>query len=326
MLRPKTTFGALHFQDRDFMFLRGLFESRVMTTAHIAALCFGGKKEAAKKRLQKIKAAGLVSERKRRVNEPSILFLTRKGFSVLSEQDLLSEYPKLSPVAFEKRANVSELTIRHELEVMDVKAAFYLALKDSLKFSIVEFNTWPRLNEFQAMRPNHGTEVLVKPDGFIRVHEKEEDGGVSEHTFFLEVDRSSETQGTLVSRAACYLDYYKSGGFAVANGATRSNYKDYPFRVLIILKNVERRNNTADRLLESNPPILTLTYLSTLKDTLSDPIGPVWIRPRDYRNAISNTAFEKRAAKNTYRREAQREKEIEEKINKIGLFRDNTND
>jgi hypothetical protein len=51
----------ISLQDRDIDLLRGLFECRVMTTDHATALYFDGKSEAAKKRLQKIKAAGLIS-------------------------------------------------------------------------------------------------------------------------------------------------------------------------------------------------------------------------------------------------------------------------
>ncbi len=280
----------MQFQDRDMQLLRGLFESRVMTVKHIAALYFEGKREAAKKRLQKLKAASLISQRKRRVNEPAVLFLTRKGFSLLSTDNLLSDYPRLSPTAFEKRADVSPLTIRHELEVMDVKAAFYSALKNSQEFSIAEFSTWPLLHQFRTLRPGHETEILAKPDGFIRIHETESGGGLSEHTFFLEVDRSTETQETLVKRSSCYLDYYKSGGFAVANGRPRSAYKEFPFRVLLVLKSAERRNNTAQRLFESNPPIRTLVYLATLKEVLADPVGTTWIRPVDYAEARKSDA------------------------------------
>jgi hypothetical protein len=314
--------AAIQLQARDCTILRGLFQSRVMTAAHISALYFLNSKEAAKKRLQKLKTAGLIKERKRRVNEPSVLFLTRKGFSLLASEKLLSEFPQLSAAAFEKRADVSALTIRHELEVMDVKAAFYSALKISEAFSIAEFSTWPRLHEFKAMRPGcHGTDVLVKPDGFIRIHEKEKGGGVSEHTFFLEVDRSTETQATLVNRAACYLDYYKSGGFAVANGAARSAYKEYPFRVLIVLKNAERRNNTANRLLGAWPPIRTLVYLSTFSEVVTDPLGPIWIRPTDYREAegyvVSSNHLYPPAV---YRRQTWREELVEKTIRKIRLF------
>ena len=80
-----------------------------MTAVHIAALHFGGSKEAAKKRLQRIKAAKLIGERTRRVNEPAVLFLTRKGFSLLSDEGQLADFPKLSVSAFEKRADVSAL-------------------------------------------------------------------------------------------------------------------------------------------------------------------------------------------------------------------------
>jgi len=50
---------GVQLQPRDFELLRGLFESRVMTLAHVSALYFDGKREMAKKRVQKLKAAGL---------------------------------------------------------------------------------------------------------------------------------------------------------------------------------------------------------------------------------------------------------------------------
>ncbi len=287
----------LVLQERDRAVLLGLFESRIMTTAHVAAIYFDGRKEAAKKRLQKLKAAGLIGERKRRVNEPSVLFLSSKGFGLLSTEKSLEHYPKLSAATFEKRANVSALTIRHELEVMDVKEAFYSTLRRSERFTIVEFNTWPRRHEFKATRPGYNrAEVLVKPDGFIRIHEKEEDGGISEHTFFLEVDRSTEVQTTLVNRGGCYLDYYKSGGFAKVNGSTPLKYKEYPFRVLFVLKTVDRRNNTAGLLLNSSPPIRTLIYVSTLREVLVNLLGKIWLRPADMEPKLGPLPSERRTA------------------------------
>jgi hypothetical protein len=50
-----TRLVTVQLQKRDLAVLRGLFESRVMSAAHIAALYFEGKAEAAKKRLQKDK-------------------------------------------------------------------------------------------------------------------------------------------------------------------------------------------------------------------------------------------------------------------------------
>ena len=291
--------------------LLDLFESRVMTSAHAAALHFAGSKEAAKKRLQKLKAAGLVTERTRRPTEPAALFLTIKGFAHLRDHGALAEYPSLSARTFEKRANVSELTLRHELEVMDVKAAFHTAVAKAKDVNIAEFSTWPLLHQFEVSRDGF-KETLVKPDGFIRIHERESDEK-SEHTFFLEVDRSSETLDTLVSRAACYLEYYRSGGFAVKNGATPDAFKEYPFRVLIVCKSAERRNNTALRLLQNNPPIFTHTHLSTLAEVAADPFGAIWLTPAAYRDAVKGKPFDAERAplSQPYRSQPEREAHVE---------------
>jgi hypothetical protein len=323
MPTARTLPEAVDLQDRDFALLRGLLESRIMTADHITTLYFGGKGEYTKKRLQKLKAAGLIGERRRRVNEPAILFLTRKGFRALQDRALVSEFPSLSPASLERRAQVRDLTIDHELEVLDVKAGFHSAVAASGQFILAEFSTWPLLYQFKVFRPEHsGAEVPVKPDGFIRIHERERDGGLSEHALFLEVDRSTETQDTLVSKAVCYLEYYKSGGFAVRNGADRAAYKDYPFRVLIVLKSAERRNNTAEGLLRSNPPIFTQVYLTTFAEATNNPLGAIWIRPIDYRTATHGTAFDLEHRRETpgYRRQSAREDLVELKIQKLRLL------
>lgn len=323
---PTLNLNSISFQKRDLAILRGLFESRMMTAAHIATLYFNGSKEAAKKRLQKLKAAGLIGERRRSAFEPAILFLTRKAFDVLRERGVLMEYPRLNKVSLDKRTRVSDLTLRHELEVMDVKAAFHSAIKQTQEFSVAEFSTWPLLNEFEAFRSGFGAApVAVKPDGFIRIHEDENDGGKSEHTFFLELDRSTETQETLVARAGCYLDYYTSGEFAVRNGAERSAYKEFPFRVLMVFKNAERRNNTATRLLAHTPPILSLVCLSTFQEVICDPLGKIWIRPVDFRDATKGTPFATvQPSGFGYKRQTAREIFVEQKIKKHSLLGEQT--
>jgi hypothetical protein len=168
MAAPKI--DALQLQNRDLALLRGLFECRVMTTDHAKALYFDNKYEAAVKRLQKLKAADLITERPRSAFDPSVLFLTRKGLMLLQEKGVLSKYPSFDLPALDRRARVSDLTIRHELAVMDVKAAFHAAIKTAPSLTIDGFSTWPLLNEFLAYRPgNDGVEKLVKPDGFIRI-------------------------------------------------------------------------------------------------------------------------------------------------------------
>ena len=313
---------GIQLQQRDLALLRGLFESRVVTAAQAAVLYFEGKQEAARKRLQKLKAVGLINERKRRVNEPSVLFLTRKAFQLLRDKGELSQYPPLSAAAFERRAHVSSLTLRHELEVMDVKSAFHSAIAGTGQVLVAEFSTWPVLSQFEAYRERGAAPTLVRPDGFIRVHERELDGGLSEHTFFLEVDRSTETQDTLVTRAGGYLDYYTSGGFAVRNGGTRADFKAYPFRVLMVFKSEERRNNTAERLLQRTPPILTQVWLSTFAEVTTNPLGEIWIRPADYRDATRGTAFDVEQAHRTvgYHRQPERERVVQGKIKRSRIL------
>lgn len=84
--------SGLALQPRDLALLRDLFESRLMTTAHVAAIHFDGRGEAAKKRLQKLKVANLVTMRPRRASEPAVYFLTKKAIALLRTHRILAEY------------------------------------------------------------------------------------------------------------------------------------------------------------------------------------------------------------------------------------------
>jgi hypothetical protein len=162
------------------------------------------------------------------------------------------------------------------------------AINGAERFRVAEFSTWPALYQFKACRPS-GERVTVKPDGFIRIHETEA-GGLSEHTFFLEVDRSTETLDVLAQRCHCYLDYYRSGGFAICNGSSRGEYKEFPFRVIVVCKSTERRDNLAGRLLQNSPPIGTQVWLATTAQVVNDPLAAIWLRPTDYRNSTTREA------------------------------------
>lgn len=314
---------SLQLSQRDIALLRGLFESRAMTMAHATALYFDGRKEAGKKRLQRIKAAGLVSERPRRSFEPSVLYLTRQGLEVLQKHGVLAQYPAFSLPALDRRSRVSPLTISHELEVMDVKAAFHAAIKAVPTLGLEVFSTWPLLNEFKAYRPGlYQGEIVMKPDGFVRIIETLPNGGKSDRSFFLEVDRSTEVQEKLVEKADCYCSYYKSGGFAVRNGGTKEDYKSFPFRVLMIFKTAERRNNTIERLLLGGRIIPGQICFSTIEEVCRDPLGSIWVSASEYRKAISGSAFDlnPQARDWKHRRNAEREAFLGEKLPKFSLL------
>lgn len=317
MSTPKPAKKTFVLQTRDLALLRGLFECRVMTAVHVSELYFEGREEATKKRLQTLKSAGLVRERARRTFEPAVLSLAKGGLELLRTEGVLRDYPPLALSTLLKRAEVSEQTVRHELAVMDVKVAFHTAVRGSETLSIAEFGTWPRLYEFATTDASRGP---VRPDGFVRIREEEAEGGLSEHSFFLEVDRSTETLETLVSKASDYLNYYRSGGFAERNGAARSGFKDYPFRVLMVFKSEERRNNVTESLLRVTPPILTHVVLSTIEEVKKDPLGAVWVRPLDYRAASQGAIFDPDKNPRRYQRQVAREDFIESTIRKTTLL------
>lgn len=318
-----TSIDNFELQDRDFEILRALFESRIMTSAHVALMYFRGSGDAAKHRLGKLKAEGLIGERERQVNVHSLLFLTPKAFEVLRKNGKLADYPRISQSSQVRRASLSDLTLRHELEIMDVKAALCAKISKTDGVELTEFSTWPLLYEFEV---SHwmlgGAKKTVKPDGFIRIKEEEPGTPGWEHIFFFELDRSKEVQDVLVTKARYYLDYYQSGGFAERNGASRSEPEKIPFRVLMVLKTAERRNNTAEGLLRGNPPIYTQAWLTTLPEIKTNPLGPIWICPSNYFEAIKDTAFDpaRRRPMRGYRSQPERELFVERTIRKSSLL------
>ena len=329
MPRARRIRGEVELQERDLAILQGLFESRLMTLTHITRLFFNGRGEAAKKRMQQLKEDRYIRERARRVYEPSILHLSHRAFEALSSRGMLSEYPPLAWNQLEDRAKVSDLTLKHELAVLDVKTALSCAVRSTPHYELVEFSTWPLLYQFEAAQPAlPGTypqpaRVLVKPDGFVRLHEKAGDGDLFEHFLFLEVDRSTESRETLARRAFGYQDFYRHGGLALRYGATREEYKEFPFRVLMVLRNEERRNNMAERLLQNDPPILTMVWLTTFSEIATDPLGAIWMRPLEYRDITKGTEYDAaRPRTGAYRRDPAREVMISAEVKKLRLFED----
>lgn len=313
--------------DRDVKLLRGLFEARILTLAQITRLYFVGAAEAAKKRVQILKAAKLIAQRPRpRPYDRSILFLTQRGFELLSAGGHLAEYPKLRWKTMAKRVRVSPATLNHELSVNQIKIEFTTALKPLAGVTLEQFLTWPKLFAFEVQSGGWNESNLVRPDGFVELMDRRGgngrgigggsgNGGGNErvHFAYLEVDRSTETLSRLTAKAADYLQHYRGGGFARSQGRSASDYKSLPFRVLVVLNNDERRNNLAAALLAMNPPILSLMWLTTLDRILADPLGVIWMRPCDYRDAMKDGDVDENSRR-PYRRQVQRERQVAQAV------------
>jgi hypothetical protein len=307
-------------QPRDLRLLHGLFDVRVLTLPHIAALYFDGNRQAAKKRLQKLKNARYVAERPRRIGQPSILFLAAKGIAELEVRGLLKHYPPLPRVALYRRAQVSELTLRHELDVAAARVALTRALEAAPDFTVERFTTWPLLFQFRARESGTGRERLVKPDGYLTVRQNGE-AGLIDHHLFLEIDRSTEPQDTLARRLACYRDHYRSGGFAESVGRSSSQFRLCPFRILVVFRNAERRNNAAQALLGLRPPIRSQVWMTTLDELARDPLGAIFVRPLDYLQVIIGGEFDFKSRRQPrYKRRVARDKYVESEVSKSALF------
>jgi hypothetical protein len=293
-----------------------------MTRNHAALLYFDGRKEAAKKRIQKLKAASLVTDR-RRPYRPSVLSLSKRGFQTLKKAGYLPDIPELIWANVQRRTRLAASALAHQLLVMDVKASLSHALARDSRHELVEFNAWPLFCQFTAIAPRGTTErnrrITIKPDGLLCVHET---AANQKHIFFLEVDRSAESQDILTLHAQCYHDYFRHGGFAESCGARRDEYKKFPFRVLMVCQNAERRNNTAEKLLILAKPILRQVWLTTIDEVRTNPLAAIWVTPHAYRTATSGTEYDvtRIREQRRYRRSLEREKMIEASVVKRVLL------
>lgn len=274
-MRPTQHFDGLHIQPRDLALLCGLFESRFLTLFHIAEMFFDGRREMAKKRVQRLKSSGLLDARFRGFGIPHLICLSPAGLRFLGDGGHLSPYPRLSASAQLRRTRIRPLTIDHELAVADVKAAFGRSLRAKSDISLLEFGTWPRLYEFTAI--SSAGRVTVAPDGFLRIGHAQRE----ESRFFVEVDRSTESTSVLISRIAAYRHFYRSGGFAARFGVPRDDYARAPFRVLVICKSPERRDSLARVLLEGRPHIRAFALFATSEDVSLNALGATWRAPID---------------------------------------------
>jgi hypothetical protein len=77
----------------------------------------------------------------------------------------------------------------------------------------------------------------------------------------------------------------------------------------------------AERLLQNTPPIRSLVWLTTFAEVITDPLGAIWMRPRDYREITKGTAYDpSRLRTGAYRRQPEREALVAGELTKLRLF------
>lgn len=292
--------------ERDRSMLRDMIESRVVTLSQLTALHFGGKREYAKKRLQRLKAVGYVAERKPRQNPgrffSSMLSIGKAGFEAIADDPFVRE-EGMSWQDISSRLDYADNTLAHELEVVDMKVAFMQAVRTAGAPILEEFSTFPGRYEFTTEHLERGTTFLLRPDGYARISWP----AFGEHTLFFEWDRSTEAHRRLGQKAYGYDRYFASGAFALWNRASPEERDRHRFTPVFILPNDERRNNTAEHLVALRHPKTGARMhrdaflLTTHAEFLADPLGPIYITPSAYQEATRGTPYDPANHKATVR-------------------------
>lgn len=74
------------------------------------------------------------------------------------------------------------------------------------------------------------------------------------------------------NKAVCYNLYHNTGGFAERNGASKTQHKEYPYRVLMVLKSEKRIKNIEKLLRANKPPIVSQIILQDSKSLVDNPL------------------------------------------------------
>lgn len=293
--RPKKRVELSH---RDRALFLGIFESSVMLREQIAELFFSGSYDAAAKRLQKLLTHGYLRERKvddrRGTYLPTWISLAEPAFSVLRADNAIPD--EMTWQSLRRRRSSAPSTLAHDLDVVDLWVAFVKAHRRAREGSLKHFSTWPYHFQFETVSTHGGASSLLLPDAHaVMAHTDDPKLAPIESTIFFEWDRSTEHRGILRGKALGYDHFYRSGAYAERCGGRHTDIEDYPFRVVLAVKNEERRNNLLEALArpEGTHPLIPDQFWSTTWEEIrSDPLGPIYLHVGDYVQATKGTIYD----------------------------------
>lgn len=224
---------SVRLQQRDLNLLQDIGQSRFLTYGQVADLWFNGSQHAARKRIQKLKNASLVSIVQPAIRNQALILLTRPGAARLRTCGFGT---KVHPSAFESPGSA---TLEHEIALRDLKV-FWSRGQTSGDPNLQEFNLISNDLEFTTQFGR------IRPDAYVRT--KQNFAAQPAH-FFLELDQGTEALKLLEWKIIQYWLFYREGGFASRMGLPRINYKLAPFRVILVFNNHTRLQALSKRLM-----------------------------------------------------------------------------
>jgi hypothetical protein len=239
-------------QKRDISIFRELAASRFLTVPQISNLCFNGKVEATKKRLQKLKNCAYLESERILWGCPPCVWLRPKAATFIDHR--LKRRPATSPAI---------ATLQHEIAVRDFRTAILVQQKNS-NSTLEECSIAPSALSF-------GSESWLRPDAFLSL------GTPAPQHFFVEIDRGTESLCELMEKAEEYRRLLKAGVFARRCGSATTEYKKHPFRVLLLLSSERRQENLLTAL--STQGFREFVLTTSVDRACKTPFGCIWRAP-----------------------------------------------
>lgn len=273
----------VQLQARDLAVLKQIVDDRFLTLSHLTALFFPSE-HMAKKRLQKLWNAGYV---KREFAPsgfdpgPAIYCLTAQGRNTLIQQGVVPP----EAMTWHKDRNRGTFPFKqHELEVSDIRVALTVASRTSIDATLCHFGRGADYYDRVINREPAKFEqehIPIRPDGFFIL---QMDNGY--HNFFLEVDRGTMKLSRLHTKLKGYKAYYFEGGYWLKYGQGQGRKEDHSFRVLMTCPTEETRNNRLE--VACNARSYTMMWFGIHEDVAKDPFGKVWVRGKEYVDALKS--------------------------------------
>ncbi len=233
---------AMHLTERDIGILDMVYQCRVLTQAHIHALCFTGSSPTMpQRRLSLLYHHGFLARQFLPVQagylfSPALYLITQRGMAVLRAMRGLDDEPQKA-----SNPTLAPQYLAHTVAINDVRVAVTLACRAhdypllawcgeaamKAAYDRVELRT----------RAGRRRSVSLIPDSYFAV-----DTPRGATHFFLELDRGTMTAKRFALKIAAYLAYYQSGAY-------EERYQTASLRVLTVTTG-QRRLESLKRCVE----------------------------------------------------------------------------
>ena len=291
MFEPHTHTQPIKYENREIRphevcMLLDIYDGRMMTVDAAGRLYYD-RERTAQNRLAILEKIGLLeakphgwqhydqATKKFELRKRKLFFLTKAGFEMLLEYNLLDKEQEPPWHRVEKRFSIQNP--QHELAVLDIKSQVEPKLKTVSGIHFHGFKTRPASIPFDV--DLYDTRY---PDGYFeltRHHSPQSEEKV--YRFYLELDRGTESYETLFKKSKAY------GRHQAQSGPLKALY------VFVGYKGVSAQHRLltyCEKLVEMWPN-RKIEMLTTLDEILDNPLGDIWVTPLNFRRAQSHDSI-----------------------------------